>query len=447
MSGSLIPLMDYDKKRFNTSDVITPSINITEFVKVYKKKTFYSNIKFHVNNTTEANFGDNISFSIVRYCDLISNPIISLDLPLIYASNDTILYWTYGIGYALLENVEIIIGGFKILNYTGEWLNIWHETHFKDEKRREYDNLVGKFAGDGHQDGCIRTDIPTNPKYPNISMKLYIPLYTWFNDIYKPLILVALQYYDVKINIKLRNLEDLVNIKYNDIPTNPINPPNKLICETKQMKINLLMENNIYLDTELRRLLCEGNHQQLIKQIKMYEFDVNNVDNSVNIDISCDINEIYFAHRTIEHEQSGLKTCNIGNRWLNFGNNLNSIGHIYEDDTFNTCKINYSKFDVITNEARLFRMYDNHNNTPRIFNRVIPDSNKYFQYIYNYCLCSNPMSDDEITSYLPFRCNIELCIKYFENNNIIQKYKLLVFVVSPNILVYSGGMCCVKYCS
>ena len=57
------------------------------------------------------------------------------------------------------------------------------------------------------------------------------------------------------------------------------------------------------------------------------------------------------------------------------------------------------------------------------------------------------MSDDEITSYLPSRCDIDLYIKYFENNSVIniQKYKLLVFVVSPNILIYMSGMCCVKY--
>ena len=93
----------------------------------------------------------------------------------------------YGLGNAMVKQVEVEIGGQLIDRQYGEWMNIWTELSVPEGKRAVYDEMVGN--------STVSADIKTN---------LDVPLQFWFNrnpGLAFPLI--ALQYHEVKINLNL----------------------------------------------------------------------------------------------------------------------------------------------------------------------------------------------------------------------------------------------------
>ncbi len=80
--------------------------------------------------------------------------------------------WGYvnRLGHAMIENVKIEIGGSKIDEQYGDWLNIWYELTHKAGQVRGYAKMIG--------------DVPeltsVNANATN-AYQMYIPLQFWFN--------------------------------------------------------------------------------------------------------------------------------------------------------------------------------------------------------------------------------------------------------------------------
>jgi hypothetical protein len=179
--------------------------NYSYFKKVYKRHTNFvqESIKCVANGTS--NFGEKVTLTVPRNGDLLSTVFIEVDLPELTGSGEDSLHsisYVSNIGQALIEYVELKIGGQTIDKQYTEWMYIWNQLTLGSPKVREYNEMIKSTASNG-------------------PMTVYIPLQFWFcRDIANALPLVALQYHVVEIDVKFRPLEKLYNfgsIQYYDL--------------------------------------------------------------------------------------------------------------------------------------------------------------------------------------------------------------------------------------
>eukprot|EP00959_Pyramimonas_sp_CCMP1952_P109925 2299344-Pyramimonas_sp.AAC.1 len=143
------------------------------------------------------------------------------------------------LGHALIEYVELEIGGQRIDKHYGEFMEIWSELTMPEEKRAGFKEMIGR------RDSGSSTDME--------SSKLYIPLQFFFSR--NPglaLPLIALQYHEVKVNIQFRPQAQL------DLAST------KTLAMTKAA----LFVDYVYLDSEERKRFAQSSHEYLIEQIQ-----------------------------------------------------------------------------------------------------------------------------------------------------------------------------------
>ena len=81
------------------------------------------------------NFNRRVTCTISKNGDLISDMYLYVTLPSILKQSDSSnlkFSWTNKIGYALIKNIELEIGGQIIDKQYGDWLNIWNELNKKN---------------------------------------------------------------------------------------------------------------------------------------------------------------------------------------------------------------------------------------------------------------------------------------------------------------------------
>ena len=216
MGGGLIQLVAY-----GAQDVfLTNDPQITFFKIVYRRHTNFSTevIPQFFNHTPD--FGRRITTVLSRNGDLIRNIHLVVTLPRIPQFKDennevdviSKFAWVKRIGYALIKNVEIEIGGELMDKQYGDWLNIWNELTV--EKDKNIDVIIG--------DVKELTEFTNGKK----SYKLFIPLRFWFNRFSGlALPVVSLQYSHILINIELNDLDRCFILA----PTHIINIDNDLV--------------------------------------------------------------------------------------------------------------------------------------------------------------------------------------------------------------------------
>jgi hypothetical protein len=159
----------------------------------------------------------------------------------------------YGLGNALVKQVELEIGGQLIDRQYGEWMNIWSELSVPEGKRVGYDTMVGNVPRP-------TTNSLGTPVAP--ATKLDVPLMFWFNR--NPglaLPLIALQYHEVKLNLDIESATNLhKDVDGDDTTANSDGGPT-----LKTMK---LWVDYIYLDTDERRRFAQVSHEYLIEQVQ-----------------------------------------------------------------------------------------------------------------------------------------------------------------------------------
>lgn len=80
--------------------------------------------------------------------------------------------WGYvnRLGHAMIETCKVEIGGAKIDEHYGDWLNIWYELTHKIGQERGYAKMIGDVAE--------LTNVNNNGLR---AFQMYIPLQFWFN--------------------------------------------------------------------------------------------------------------------------------------------------------------------------------------------------------------------------------------------------------------------------
>jgi hypothetical protein len=150
------------------------------------------------------------------------------------------------LGHAMVESCKIEIGGSKIDEHYGDWLNIWYELTHKIGQERGYAKMIGDVAE--------LTEISTEAVRP---YQMYIPLQFWFNrNNGLALPLIALQYHDVRVTLKFRDFVNCVNY-VGGAPSNQ-----------NLMQDSYLLIDYIYLDSEERKRFAQASHEYLIEQLQ-----------------------------------------------------------------------------------------------------------------------------------------------------------------------------------
>lgn len=199
MSVGLLILATNSKEK----NFITRNPEITFFKKVYKRHTNFSTEIIPQYFINPIDFGSDTTISISKHGDLINEIYLFLKLPALISNNDSYndfkIEYIKNLGYSLIKKIELEIGGVVLTKEYGEWLYIWNELITANSQKRGVNIILGN------------TKKYTNSESTKNSLSLTIPLYFWFNNgTGNSLPLVSLSKDEVKINIELRRLSDVV---------------------------------------------------------------------------------------------------------------------------------------------------------------------------------------------------------------------------------------------
>lgn len=274
------------------------------------------------------------------------------------ATNPNIKFaWVERLGHAIIESVEVKIGGQKVDKHYGDWLNIWYELSGKRDMESVYYNMIG--------------NVPTLTEFnrsPKPSYLLKIPLQFWFckfSGLSIPM--VSLQYHDVTLHIKFRSFQEVsyiesgTNIKYSLAPTGIT-----LQEVPEDMSINInanLLIDYIYLDNHERRRFAQSSHEYLIEEIQLYE-QTNVTQQTMHLLINNFVHPskelIWVAQKTsYTMNVDGTNQCRWNNYSLTDANEGNPVAYTTID--FNS----YNRvFRLDGNYFNYVQPYENHWTTP-----------------------------------------------------------------------------------
>ncbi len=187
---------------------------ITFFKMAYKRHTNFSieTIAQYFKSTPD--FGRRVTVNLSKNADLLGQIHLYVELPDIIKENHSVLEtgvkkfaWTKKIGLALINYVDLEIGGVLVDRQYGDYLNIWYELVHNLGIKKGFNKMIGN------------VDIVTDFTNGKSSTKLYIPLNFWFcQDSGLALPIIAMIHNDIKIHVQFNDF----NKCYLQTPTNYI---------------------------------------------------------------------------------------------------------------------------------------------------------------------------------------------------------------------------------
>ena len=257
MGGGLMQLVAY-----GAQDVyLTGQPQITFFKVVYRRHTNFSVEPIQQTFQGAAEFGRTITCNINRNGDLITHMYLVAQIAKGARTVSSIDYgWVTKLGYAMIDNVKVEVGGSKIDEQYGDWLNVWSELTRNCCHDAAHNKMIGNVDELTKIGGGSTTEDYT----------MYVPLKFWFNrNNGLALPLIALQYHDVRITFKLREASNLINYNGNTAPT----------VANSTMKDAYLLIDYVYLDSEERKRFAQAAHEYLIEQVQFTGDETYNSDN------------------------------------------------------------------------------------------------------------------------------------------------------------------------
>jgi hypothetical protein len=182
---------------------------ITFFKVMYKRHTNFAIESIPQYFNIKPDFGTRVSCNIAKIGDLIGKIYLLINLPPIGKfidipnetgsgnSNIATCAWCSNIGYQLIKQIDLEIGGSIIDRHYADWFNIWYEITVPLSKRDGLNKMIGNI------------DILTGYTSSKQGYLLYIPLIFWFNrfpNLAFPLI--SAYNTDIKINVEFNSLNN-----------------------------------------------------------------------------------------------------------------------------------------------------------------------------------------------------------------------------------------------
>jgi len=298
MGGGLMQLVAY-----GAQDVyLTGNPQITFWKVTYRRYTNFAIESIEQTFNGQADFGRRVQCTISRNGDLAYRTYLQVTLPeinqlmgagSIVAGEGAGVYarWLDYPGEQLVAQVEVEIGGQRIDRHYGDWMHIWNQLTMTAEQQRGYFKMIGNttqltFIIDpsfAEVDGPCDSLAPRQVCAPRRALPettLYIPLQFWFcTNPGLALPLIALQYHEVKINLDIRPIDEVLwAVTTLNCNTNPFTGSNgqfpvgrpvpAVIAYNQSLVAASLYVDYIFLDTDERRRMAQNPHEYLITQLQ-----------------------------------------------------------------------------------------------------------------------------------------------------------------------------------
>lgn len=409
-------------------DYLIDNPAITFFKSVYSRHTNFSHelMEFQLNGA--CGFGNKNSITIPSIGDLIGD----LFLEVVLSNTAT---HCYGIGNALIERAELQIGGSVIERIYGSGMNIIGELTQRDEKRVLWDKFVGNHAE------------------PNCN-KLIIPLPFFCSDYGKYIQLIAMSYYECRINFKFADREQLM------LPED---------CKIESIK---LVGNYIYLDIDERSKIAGGPSEFLISSVckvdeKLFTIDELNPISTQIFDISHGnhpTSELFWIVQN-ENGQTCQSVCLHNDTYaqytLKINNNVAYVykpleyAHLYNPYLYNTNTPRTGNIYSAPKPKDILEFGENKNQTSTnttqtnllgvAGNRYLKNGTKYNQYIYSHSFSIDPDNKAQPAGTINLskldKIELELQNLKLEPGT----YVLTMYQKNINVLKYASGMAGLAY--
>ena len=284
MAGELQLMSSGPQEKFFTLDP-----DYSHFLESFKKHTNFSNEYVDLDPENEADFGSTVKFKIPQnQGDLLKTLSLKVTLPHITTSG---VCYQESAGHALIEHVDLIIGGKVIQRLTSDWLQIYSEHFVTQTKQIALEELIGKFPErTAHRRVSNRLIVARNAlgNTQDISFFVDLPFY-FYNHPELAIPLCAINRQEVEVEFKLRTAQEIV------IQTNG----NKadISQETPKIKDFQLCVEVVHVDCEERIKMQKSRRDYLITQIQQNVFDVGLGLNTgqFKLDFVNPVKELYFV--------------------------------------------------------------------------------------------------------------------------------------------------------
>jgi hypothetical protein len=277
MTGGQLQLVAYGAQDI----ILTGNPMITYFKVVYRRHTNFSSYSAEQGFINAPYFGRESSVIISNQGDLVAGLYLQVKLPNLVADGTTYVRWTDDIGHHLIDWVEITISGRRIDRHYGDWLEIWAQLTLPASQELGYREAIG-------QDPKGPLGIPLGLQRPVNNGQLagrmiYVPFQFWFcRNIGLALPMIAMQYSEVRLTVKFRDLRDLV-VNF-DVDGTPSAYRESAILDAS------LWVDYILLDTDERRRFAQVPHEYLIEQVQRTNETIVDGDTFNNRSVSIDLN-------------------------------------------------------------------------------------------------------------------------------------------------------------
>jgi hypothetical protein len=288
MAGQVQLLASGPQERFFTLDP-----DYSHFVESFKKHSNFSSEYVDIKpENNDADFGKIVRFKIPQnQGDLLKTLSVKMTLPEIYTPGTM---YIESVAHAIIEHVDLIIGGEVVQRLTSDYLQIYSEQNVTQTKQKALEKLIGKYPlqTSDRLVGEVRNNagIVINQTLGlTTDEKFFVDLPFYFHEHQElALPLCAINKQEIELEFKLRNAQDLVI--YLDGSYSTLN-------ETLTLKEFELCAEVVFLDCAERIKIENTPIDYLITQLQQDVFDVGVGVNEgkFKLDFTNPVKELYFV--------------------------------------------------------------------------------------------------------------------------------------------------------
>ena len=242
MAGALMQLVAYGAQ----DAYLTTDPEVTFFKVVYKRHTNFAMESMEQTLNGTSNFNNKVVCKVSRNGDLMGACYVETTLPAIALSESD--NYVGRVGFRLLKQVELRIGGQMIDRQYSTWMHVWSElTHTTDQKA-----LLDKLVGVKGTDGAVVADATVSATTLNVPL-----MFSFCRNPGLALPLIALQYHEVEIHIEFETLARCMS----DGSTS----------QSGSLSNTSLWVDYVFLDAEERKEFAANPHEYLIETVQTQE--------------------------------------------------------------------------------------------------------------------------------------------------------------------------------